>query len=584
MRKIGGFSHLLEALDYAAQQDTQALCWFDGLGRLQHERSYAQVLSNTQAFAAQLLLQLPAPDSIDSNSRLGPRIGIIAATGPEFLPVFCACQSIGAIPCPLPVLAPLQDNARYAQGVRNMCEAAGIRCIIGPRQLLQSLQASNKDQAHAFAALAFEDLYSSASPHAHAAHHSSRRAIHPADIAYVQFSSGSTGNPKGIAISHAALMHNVDAILLHGLNLQPSDRALSWLPYYHDMGLVGFVLAPLCAQVCVDYLSPYSFARRPHLWLDVMAQRGSTISYAPNFAWNMALKAAPYTASTCTLNALRIAGVGGDYVDYPTLQQFAQCFAKQDFNPNAFKPSYGLAEATLAVTFCQIPFEQQCRRFVIDDETGGVREAQSTESEAKSMVNCGQPLPGWRLQIQDDQGQVLPAEMQGQIYLQGPAQTSGFFHGGVLHRIAADQWVETGDKGFLTQEGALFITGRSKDLIVIHGRNIWPQDIESAVHEKTGIAMEHQIFLQSAPGHGRTAQWHLFVHKKAISQATSSAVWTDIAAAATAAAGVTVHTAMVPNGTIAYTSSGKKARALSQARITAWLALGPSCASPAENS
>ncbi|MDH5855736.1 AMP-binding protein [Lampropedia aestuarii] len=567
MRQIGGFRHLLEALDFAAQQETQTLCWFDGLGRLQHECSYAQVQSNTQAFAAQLLLQLPAPDPTESDSRLGPRIGIIAATGPDFLPTFCACQSIGAIPCPLPVLAPLQDRVRYAQTVRTMCEAAGIRCVIGPKQLLQSLQAPDSDHAYAFETIAFEDLQAKSSQSIRSAQQTGSHSINPADIAYVQFSSGSTGRPKGIAISHAALMHNVDAILQHGMALRPSDRALSWLPYYHDMGLVGFVLTPLCAQVSVDYLAPFSFARRPYLWLDLMAQRGTTISYAPNFAWTMAVKAAPQMAQGNALNALRIAGVGGDYVDFPALQQFAQCFSKQGFEPNAFKPSYGLAEATLAVTFCQLPFEQQSHRFTIDDDTDMVRAAQPSEPKAKDMVNCGHALPGWRLQIQSPQGQVLPAQMQGQICLQGPAQMSGYFHGGRLHRVVPDQWLETGDIGFLTQEGALFITGRSKDLIVIHGRNVWPLDIENAVYEKTGIAIEDQIFLQATHHQNPGTQWHLLVHEKAAPSSARDKLLTEIAAVATATAGVQVHASLIPNGCIAYTSSGKKARTLSQSRL-----------------
>lgn len=567
MRQIGGFSHLLEALEYAAGNTSQRLTWFDGQGNIQHTQSYGDVFQAAQLASAHLHAHLALQSPSTEARPLGPRIGVIATTGPDFLPILCACMRLGAIACPLPVLGPLQDTARYATTLQAMCQAAGIGLLIGPQAILTLLHMHGAVSSQRIQYLAFEAIKHTPNSPAATALGMHSKTIQPEDIAYVQFSSGSTGSPKGIAISHAALMHNVDAIVQHGMALQDSDRAFSWLPYYHDMGLVGFVLAPLCAQVSVDYLTPSSFARRPYLWLDLMAKRGSTITYAPNFAWRMAVQSAPHLAEDRPLNALRIAGVGGDYVDYPTLVQFADCFAKHGFQANAFKPSYGLAEATLAVTFCNAAFEQQHHDFVIHASTGKVEIAAPCALHSKSMVDCGPALPGWNMSIRNVQGEALPAMQEGQITLQGPAQMSGYFSGGTLHTMAKDQAIETGDKGFLTAAGTLVISGRSKDLIVIHGRNIWPRDIEEAVCKATGIPLEHQIFLQSQPEHAQAPQWSVFVHHKAIAKSKPSEVLKDIAAAATAAAGTSVQACIVANGTIVHTSSGKKARALSQERI-----------------
>ncbi|THU01947.1 hypothetical protein E9531_08060 [Lampropedia puyangensis] len=561
-RKVGGFAHLLEALCYAAEVPSQRLSWFDSTGQLADTLTYAQLLQRTEHFA-QALTQRTAHAEINSNA-IAQRIGIIAHTGPDFLALFCACQWIGAIPCPLPVLGVLQDAERYTQSLQNMCVAAGISTVLVPPSLKKVLQTP---ALAGIACISFDELACSTSgtrmPTPTVA------PILPDAIAYVQFSSGSTGQPKGVAISHAALMHNVDAILQHGMKLTEDDCAFSWLPYFHDMGLVGFVLAPLCGQVSVDYLAPAAFARRPYLWLNLMAERGSTITYAPNFAWRLAAQCAEKVSPERQLHAIRIAGIGGDYVDYGALVAFKEVFEKHGFDANAFKPSYGLAEATLAVTMCHAPFIQQCAYFSLDEVSHQVKEVLPDTPDAKPLVNCGLPLTDWTIHILDDAGQPLPPGVEGAINLQGSAQLSGYFKNGHLEHTVAAQPISTGDRGFLSTDGALYITGRSKDMIVINGRNIWPLDVELAVHEQTLIALEHMQLIQVHASNNHTPQLHLLVHEKALRQHGGSGILNAIETTATATAGAKVIASLVPNGMIAYTSSGKKARALTASRFTA---------------
>ncbi len=559
-RKIGGFTHLLQALAHAAAFPHQQLSWFDGQGRVQQVLSYAQVLDKARSYAAQLAQRVPTvPPSADA---MGPRLGIVATTGPDFLAAFCASQWLGGVPCPLPAPSPLQDLSRYAHALLNMCRAAGISLVMGPRLLLAQLQA---DTQWDVSTLPFEEL-AAATVDGLPGAPPLPLAVAPQAIAYVQFSSGSTGQPKGVAISHAALMHNIDAILRAGMALTAQDRAFSWLPYYHDMGLVGFVLAPLCGQVSVDYLAPSAFARRPQLWPALMAERGSTITYAPNFAWQMAAKSAKLVDADARLADLRIAGVGGDHVDYTALQAFAKAFAPHGFAADAFKPSYGLAEATLAVTMSAAPFDSLPAYIHLDDSQR-VHTLAADDASAKPLVDCGRPLPGWTLRVRDAAGQNLPPDVEGDIWMQGPAQLSGYFSAGVLQPVPASQGLETGDRGFLSPGGSLYITGRSKDLIVIHGRNVWPSDVEAAASQCAGIAQEHMQLLHASGTDLDRAALVLLLHEKALRQSPEPQALSLAAAAATAVAGAAVRACVVANGSIAYTSSGKKARALTLARF-----------------
>lgn len=554
-RRLGGFDTLVEALAYAAAFRGQGLGYFDGQGCLIAQTDYRELWLRVCASALWMQRQI--------GWQAGCRVGLVAQTGPDFIVYFCACQLLGWIPCPLPPPAALQGAERYRETIAGMQEAAGIALVVAPSKLLASLQAGSSADAW-LAYEATEHLEGNEADCIFAMGQFASPA--PQELAYVQFSSGSTAQPKGIAISHGALMANVDDILRHGMQLKPDDRAFSWLPYYHDMGLVGMLLAPICGQVCVDYLAPSAFVRRPHLWPQLMGSRRSTITYAPGFAYALAASRAgamgDANAPPVRLDALRIAGVGGDQVHAAQLQPFAERFAAQGFDANAFKPSYGLAEATLAVTICDAPYGQLVRRFAIH-EAGQVCEGEGAPG-FRELVNCGRALPGWALTVQDAQGRPLPACQLGSIVARGRAQMSGLLVQGELRPADGERGIETGDVGFLDAHGELFIVGRSKDVLIVRGRNLWPQDLELLAARELLADADDLMLLQTEL---LPTELVLLVHEKVISRAAPVEQLRLLATALVAACGTAVQPCVVANGSIERTSSGKKARGAVRTRF-----------------
>jgi fatty-acyl-CoA synthase len=298
-------------------------------------------------------------------------------------------------------------------------------------------------------------------------------------------------------VSGAAVMHNLSGITKDGLKVRQGDRCVSWLPYYHDMGLVGFVLAPLASQLSVDYLATRDFAMRPRLWLNLMSSNRGTISFGPPFGYDLCARrirhdeAAPYD-----LSAWRVAGVGAETIRVEVLDAFAEKLAPFGFNRNAFVASYGMAECSLAISFAQL--DQGVTVDEIDaDHLSAYQEAlpladisdQDREGRRiKRLVNCGGPLPGHEVVVRDEHGDTLPDRKCGIIHVRGPSVMSGYLGdaAATARVLSADGWLNTGDIGY-TDNGTLVITGREKDMIIINGRNIWPQDLEYYAEQQPEI-------------------------------------------------------------------------------------------------
>jgi 1-acyl-sn-glycerol-3-phosphate acyltransferase len=290
-----------------------------------------------------------------------------------------------------------------------------------------------------------------------------RRASDPA---LIQYTSGSTGDPKGVLLTHANLLANIRAIG-EALAIGPDDVGVSWLPLYHDMGLIGAWLGSLYFGTPITILSPLSFLARPARWLWALHAHRGTISPAPNFAFDLCVKRiADDEIRGLDLSAWRLALNGSEPVSRATIDRFTRRFAPYGFRPEAMCPTYGLAEASVGLTVGPIGRRPRV-------ELG--------------FVSCGLPLPGHEVRIVDDAGTPVAERIEGRIEFRGPSVTSGYFHNPSATRaMFREGWCDSGDLGFRA-DGELFVTGRRKDLVIKAGRNLHPHHVEELVGEVPGI-------------------------------------------------------------------------------------------------
>ena len=325
--------------------------------------------------------------------------------------------------------------------------------------------------------------------------------IHPQDPALLQFTSGSGSLSKAVVVSHQNLFANSHAILIDGLAIQPGDRAVCWLPLYHDMGLIGHVVAPAIQGLSVSLYPTSAFLKRPGMWMDAVSKHKGTITFAPNFAFGLAARAK--SAPHLDLSSLRVLGCGAEPIQPETLKNFLTVFCPLGLNPSAIFPCYGLAEHTLAAAFpkvgeglCVLAVNARAYR-----EEGLARPSTAGEPEdSLDFVSCGRAFPGHTLTIQTSGAeQILPEGSIGEIVLQGPSVASEYLNRHEETRATfSDGSLRTGDLGFLFQ-GCLFVTGRRKDLIIMNGRNFDPQHIEY-IAEQIPQVREGSAFAFSIPG------------------------------------------------------------------------------------
>jgi fatty-acyl-CoA synthase len=448
-RTAGPQGTIADALDLAASSD-RGVAFYSTRGIRERALSYKELHARAVTIARQLRA---------AGFERGQRLGLVAETGAPFLIVFYACQYAGLIPCPLPFTNYLGGKDAYIRRLATLTRAARLTAVVAPVSLQSCLAGVGK--AAGLRTLTYDDLLLAELGD------KGGRELSPLgadDPAYIQYSSGSTADPKGILISQRALCANVESILVHGLRLSATDRAFSWLPFYHDMGLVGFSIAPVFGLCNVDYISPSTFARRPRLWLELMSDNRSTITYSPTFGYRLAAQRYGSGEKPVNLSALRVAGVGGDMVRADVLHDFAEVTAETGFRREAFLPCYGMAEAALAVTFSDLETPP-----LIDCPLG----------MSNKYVGCGKPLPEIDLRIVDENGHPVPEGVIGTIWLRGPNVSGAYIDNPEATRSIqrSDGFIDSGDLGYLIK-GQLVVTGRSKDLILHNGRNIWPQDVE----------------------------------------------------------------------------------------------------------
>ena len=369
-------------------------------------------------------------------------------------------------------------------------------------------------------------------------------------------------------MSQRAFMANARGIGLHGLEIKDGDRGLSWLPFYHDMGLVGFFLMPMACQCSVDIMSPRDFARRPLLWLSLIAQNRATIAFSPSFGYELCTRRAEKADLTgLDLNSWRSAGIGGDMIRPGVLAAFSSRFGPQGFDPRAFVPSYGMAEATLALSFT--PPYHGARQDAVDSvKLESLHQAippRDAGSRRRDLVRCGYPLPGHELEVRDETGDTLPERHIGRIFARGPSMMLGYF--GAPEETAAvlnaDGWLDTGDLGYFV-EGEIVITGRVKDLVIVNGRNLWPQDLEWTAEAEVPMLRSNDVAVFSVDGE-TDEEVVALVQCRVTDPPARAALTAELTNIFRARHGVAARIVLVQPRSLPQTSSGKLSR--SRARI-----------------
>ncbi|MER2582830.1 MAG: 1-acylglycerol-3-phosphate O-acyltransferase [Candidatus Competibacter sp.] len=311
------------------------------------------------------------------------------------------------------------------------------------------------------------------------------------DLAFLQYTSGSTGDPKGVMLSHANLLANLRAMGRH-VAACSDDVFVSWLPLYHDMGLIGACLGSLYYASPLVVMSPLSFLARPIRWLRAIHRYRGTLSAAPNFAYELCIRAIQdREIEDLDLSSLRMICNGAEPVSAATIERFIARFGPRGFRPEAMAPVYGLAECSVGLALQppgRLPVFDSVRRdaFISD---GRAEPAAADDATALRFPACGQPIPGHQIRIVDDQGRELPERREGRLEFKGPSATAGYYRNPEATRKLfphGDDWLDSGDRAYLAN-GDLYLTGRVKDLIIRGGRNLYPYELEQAVGEISGI-------------------------------------------------------------------------------------------------
>jgi fatty-acyl-CoA synthase len=546
-RRLADFGTMGEALDYAATGN-RGLNFHDARGTLTRAYPFSELRDDALLVSRRFIALGIKP---------GDRIALVAETGVEFAAAFFGAVYAGAWPVPLPLPTSFGGREAYVDQLGVQLKSCDPVLFLFPPELSEFGKAA-ADKA-GFASRDWDTL---------ADIEPSTAGLPTAkgdDIAYLQYSSGSTRFPHGVAVTHHALLDNLHS---HGfgLKVEQTDRVISWLPWYHDMGLVGCFLSPIAMQMSVDYLKTEDFARRPLAWLDMITRNpGTSVSYSPTFGYDICsrrMSSQTRAEDRFDLSRWRIAGNGADMIRPDVMQAFVDSFDAAGFKASVFCPSYGLAEATLAVSL--MPPGEGIRLELVEENelSGGASDDGGDERPRRfrAIVNCGKPVNGMTIEIRDADGQILPDRGIGKVFVRGASVMHSYFRDEESTRacLSDDGWLDTGDMGYLSS-GYIYIVGRAKDMIIINGRNHWPQDIEWAVEQLPGFKSgDIAAFAITGPSGEETPA--VLVHCRVSDNEERGRLRDEIRERVRAITGITPVVELVPPRTLPRTSSGKLSR------------------------
>ena len=513
---------------------------FVGLREEETRLSWAQVEERARRAAGALVAR---------GIRPGDRVAIVLRTEPAFLDAFFGALHAGAVPVPLYPPVRLGRMDEYAEATARMLRVSGARALVTSgsvaRVIGRAVAAAGPGlDLGVLDAARLLDGKDTAVPRG------------GSELALVQFSSGSTVDPKPVALSHASLGAQVDALVAL---IAPSaaDVLVSWLPLYHDMGLIGCLLGAVSYPGPLVLLAPEHFLARPALWLRAVARHRGTISAAPHFAYAYAAdRVRDADLEGLSLASWRIALDGAEPVTAGALERFAARFAPFGLDAGALMPVYGLSEASLAVTFSPRGRPLLAERI----DPAALRSGQVSPGE-REVVSVGVPIPGVEVEIRGEDDDALPERRLGRIHVRGPSLMEGYLGDpAATSRVLRDGWLDTGDLGFHAG-GELFVHGRAKDLVIVRGANHAPEEFEACLAGIEGLRPGCAVALGFLPDRGDVEELLVLAERTRGARGEGAVLEEAVREAVSSRTGVRPHTVRILEpGTLPRTSSGKMRR------------------------
>ncbi len=533
------YPSLADALDAAALRDT-GYNFYGAKGDLEHELPYRALREDALVLARKLR---------SLGLERGSRMAIVADTHPLFHRYFFACQYAGLIPVPVPAALQLGGSDAYVRQLRLLLQSCSASVAVAPPSYVDFLHDAGTGLK--LAVCGGSELFE-ALPEADV----DLEPLGTGEPAYLQYTSGSTRFPRGVEMTQESVMNNLREICDIGVQVTDADRLVSWLPFYHDMGLVAFVLGALYSQLSVDYLSPRTFAMRPRLWLKIISDNKGTVSSSPPTGYALcATRLREADQQRYDLSSWRVACVGAERIHPEQLRRFAKLLEPVGFSANAFVACYGMAECGLGISFAPLGegvFVDRVNKDLMI-ETG---RAEPADEDYLELVDCGAPLPSYETKVCDEVGTPLPERQCGRICVRGPNVMRGYFGDPetTAEVLTEDGWLDTGDIGYRIGDH-IVITARKKDVIIVNGRNLWPQDLEHLAETSPGVRMGDTSAFSVTRPNGEELAVLVVETRKSQPELAST-----LAGLMRASFGVTPYIDMVPPRTLPRTSSGKLSR------------------------